>query len=337
MEMVDGIDDAYLARSAVIDVRTPSEFAEDHIPGAVNLPVLTDAQRAEVGTVYVQESKFKARRIGAAHIARNVANHLETALKDQPGAYAPLIYCWRGGQRSHAMATILAEVGWRVAVLRGGYRTYRRHVTRRLYEETPGLRLTLLDGGTGTAKTEILKHLGALGVQTLDLEALAGHRGSVFGAVGSAQPSQKLFESRLLHEMEGLDLAQPIVVEAEASRIGDRTLPPALWAAMGEAPRIELQAAPNERVRYLLCAYGDLMRDTALMAAALDRLPKRHGPARLEAWRKMAAKGGFERLAAELIAEHYDPAYRGASRRDRRERLGGGRHSGRRRHPRRRR
>ena len=122
--------------------------------------------------------------------------------------------------------------------------------------------------------------------------------------------------------MDALDLSRPIVVEAEASRIGDRTLPPALWKAMRAAPRIELQAQPLERVRYLVRAYGDLTRDGDLMAAALDRLPKRHGPVRLDAWKAMARAGDFEPLAGELIALHYDPAYSGASRRDRRKRLG---------------
>jgi tRNA 2-selenouridine synthase len=183
----------------VVDVRTPGEFALDHVPGAVNLPVLSDAERAEVGTVYVQESRFKARRIGAAYLARNVARHLETALVDRPGSFRPLLYCWRGGMRSNAMAQILAQVGWRTAVLAGGYRTYRREVTARLYDASPTFLAVVLDGPTGAGKTAILHRLAARGVQVLDLEALAEHRGSLLGALpGRAQPSQKLFESRVL-------------------------------------------------------------------------------------------------------------------------------------------
>ena len=167
----------------VIDVRSPGEFAQDHLPGAVNLPVLTDAERAEVGTMYVQDSRFKARRLGAAYVARNVARHLEGAVSDRDGGFAPLIYCWRGGMRSNAMATIFDQVGWRTTVLSGGYRTYRRYVTRRLYDEALALRFVLLDGHTGSAKTELLGQLAAMGLQTLDLEGLAQHRGSLFGAL----------------------------------------------------------------------------------------------------------------------------------------------------------
>lgn len=202
----------------VIDVRTPGEFAVDHVPGAVNLPVLYDAERAEVGTIYVQESRFKARRVGAAHVARNVAHHLETALADKPGAFRPLLYCWRGGMRSAAMAQILSQVGWRTGVLAGGYRTYRREVTARLYDSAPGIRAVVLDGPTGCGKTEILHRLAARGVQVLDLEALAEHRGSLLGALpGRTQPSQKMFESRLLAALEAMDPGRPVVIEAEAS------------------------------------------------------------------------------------------------------------------------
>src|SRR5580698_614829 len=172
IEVIATAEPAALAPfDAIIDVRSPSEFAEDHVPGAISLPVLDDAERAIVGTIYVQESRFKARRVGAALVARNVAHHLETALADQPGSFRPLIYCWRGGQRSGAMATILASVGWRTAVLAGGYKTYRRYVQSRLYEEEPALRLVLLAGRTGSGKTQLLTVLAARGVQTLDLEA----------------------------------------------------------------------------------------------------------------------------------------------------------------------
>ena len=221
IETLREVDPAALAPfDAIIDVRSPSEFAEDHVPGAISLPVLDDAERAIVGTIYVQESRFKARRVGAALVARNVARHLETALADQPGSFRPLIYCWRGGQRSGAMATIFAQVGWRTTVIAGGYKTYRRRVQTRLYDEAPNLRLVLIEGRTGSGKTEVLQRLPTLGVQVLDLEALAGHRGSVFGGLGAPQPSQKMFESRLLGALEALDPARPIVVEAERQQGG---------------------------------------------------------------------------------------------------------------------
>ena len=223
-----------------------------------------------MGTLYVQVSRFTARKIGAAIIARNVAAHLETALKDKDGSFRPLIYCWRGGQRSGAMAIILAQVGWRTAVLAGGYKTYRRWVQRRLYDERPALRLVLLEGRTGSGKTEILARLAARGVQTLDLEGLAEHRGSVFGAlVGQPQPSQKMFESRLVAALDALDLARPIVVEAEASKVGDCMTPPALWSAMTAAPRIAVSAPAAARAPYLARHYADIVADRAVFEASL--------------------------------------------------------------------
>jgi tRNA 2-selenouridine synthase len=317
IEVIDRVDPQSLAAfDAIIDVRSPSEFAEDHIPGAINLPVLDDIERAEVGTIYVQDSRFRARRIGAALVARNVARHLETALADKPGGFRPLVYCWRGGQRSGAMATILAQVGWRTSVLAGGYKTYRRQVQVRLYEEAAALKLVLLGGRTGSGKTQLLAVLASRGVQTLDLEALADHRGSVFGDVGRPQPSQKLFESRLLAALDRLDPSRLTVVEAEASKIGDRMAPPTLWKAMTAAPQVVL-TVPNEvRARYLASQYAHVVADRAAFEAALLRLPIHIGRKTLEVWRGMADAGDLEGLASGLIEAHYDPAYDRADRKE---------------------
>lgn len=311
IQVIETADSASLAPfDAIIDVRSPSEFAEDHVPGAVNLPVLSDAERAEVGTIYVQDSPFRANRIGAALVARNIARHLEDALADKPPAFKPLIYCWRGGQRSNAMATILSRVGWRTGVLSGGYRTYRRMVQTRLYDQPCPLSLVLLDGNTGSGKTEILNRLPERGLQILDLEGLAGHRGSLFGGLaGRPQPPQKLFESQLLQALVALDPARPVVVEAESSKIGDRMLPPSLWRAMQSAPRIEIDAPRPERARYLVNAYPDIIADREALEAAFHRLPVYPAQRRLEDWRRLAAEGAFETLAEALIELHYDPAY----------------------------
>lgn len=323
IQLTEAVDAASLARfDAIIDVRSPGEFAEDHVPGAENLPVLDDAERAEVGTIYVQQSRFLARRIGAAHVARNIARHLETTLADRSSSFRPLIYCWRGGQRSNAMATILSQVGWPVTVLSGGYKTYRRAVQQRLYEGEAELRLVLLDGHTGCAKTEILHRLAARGVQVLDLEALAEHRGSLFGAVaGRGQPSQKLFESRLLQALDRLDPGRPIVVEAESSKIGERMTPPLIWRAMQAAPRIEVTAPREARASYLVTAYRDIIENRQELEAAFGRLPVYPGQKRLENWRGLAEAGAFEELAAALMEHHYDPAYDRSSRKDVRARL----------------
>ena len=324
IQVVSAIDAQTLgAFDAIIDVRSPSEFAEDHVPGAISLPVLDDAERAQVGTIYVQDSRFRARRVGAALVARNVARHLETALADKGGDFKPLVYCWRGGQRSGAMATILAQVGWRTAVLAGGYKTYRRHVKTRLYDDEPALRLVLLEGRTGSGKTEILGRLAERSIQVLDLEGLAEHRGSVFGAhAGRDQPSQKMFESRLLAALAGLDGARPIVAEAEASKVGDRMVPPAVWKAMTAAPRIQLSAPLDERARYIAGHYGDVVADRAAFETSLARLPVYPGRKALAAWRALADAGDLETLASDLIANHYDPAYDRSARKEARSQLG---------------
>ncbi len=307
----------------IIDVRSPGEFAEDHIPGAVNLPVLDNEERAIVGTIYVQESRFRARRVGAAMVARNVSRHLETALSGMSADFRPLVYCWRGGQRSNAMATILAQVGWRTMVLQGGYKTYRRWAQARLYETELPLQVVLLDGGTGSGKTAILKRVADLGVQVIDLEELARHRGSLFGALaGTAQPSQKWFESSLLDLLDGMDPGRPLLVEAESSKVGQRSIPPALWNAMLRAQRIELSAPLEARVSYLLQSYPEIIEDRPALEAALTRLEVYPGRKRLKSWRLLADAGDFSSLVREVVELHYDPSYLRSSRRDQRARLG---------------
>lgn len=299
----------------VIDVRSPGEFAQDRVPGSVNLPVLTDAERARVGTIYVQEDKFRARRIGAALIGRNIAAHLEGELADKGGGWRALVYCWRGGQRSGAMATVLSQVGWRVSVLQGGYRTYRQAVVKALYDGQPVANLVLLGGRTGVGKTELLARLRARGVQTLDLEALADHRGSLLGAMpGRPQPSQKLWESRLAGALAELDPGRPVLVEAESSKVGERAIPPVLWRAMTDAPLIELVAPMQARARNLVETYEGLADDHGAFAAALDRLPRHIGRAEVDSWRGLLEAGERLALAESLVERHYDPAYARAAR-----------------------
>lgn len=298
-----------LAFDEIIDVRSPAEFAEDHIPGAISLPVLSDAERARVGTIYTQESPFKARRVGAALVARNAAHHIETALADRPKSYRPLVYCWRGGQRSGSFALILGQIGWRAETIEGGWRSYRRLVQAALYAAPWPSPIVMLDGNTGTAKTEILGLLSRAGVQVIDLEGLANHRGSLFGARTGGQPSQKGFETALAAARDRLDPARPVVVEAESSKIGQINLPPALWAAMRVAPRLVLTAPLGARAAYLARRYRDVTDDPARLLATIDALAPQHPRERIAAWRAMAAAGAFEDLAAGLMADHYDPRY----------------------------
>lgn len=237
----------------VIDVRSPSEFAEDHLPGALSLPVLSDEERATVGTIYVQECAFKARKIGAALVARNAAYHIETALADRDGGWRPLVYCWRGGQRSGSFASILSQIGWRAQTVAGGYQHFRRLVVRALYEGPVDARIVVLDGFTGSAKTDVLGCLGASGVRVIDLEGLARHRGSVLGAMPGGQPSQKAFETGIAMALAHARPGEPVVVEAESSKVGDRIVPPrAVEGDAGGTPDRDRRA--GARARGVSCA-----------------------------------------------------------------------------------
>jgi tRNA 2-selenouridine synthase len=294
---------------SVIDVRSPSEFAEDHVPGAISLPVLDDAERARVGTIYKQESPFKARKLGAALVVRNAARHIEGPLAQHEGGWRPLVYCWRGGQRSGTFGWLLKEIGWRAQVVEGGYRSYRRLVTEALYTRPLGLRLVQLGGYTGTAKTALLPLLAARGVQVIDLEWLAGHRGSLLGQMPGGQPAQKGFETALVQALHGLDPARPVLVEAESSKIGERMLPPSLWEAMKAAPWIEVQAPLEARARYLAEAYEDVLSDGPRLKALLDPLRYHRGHALVDHWDGLIDAGARHALCRSLAADHYDPAY----------------------------
>jgi tRNA 2-selenouridine synthase len=300
---------AEIGADMVIDVRAPSEFAQDHIPGAVNLPVLSDAERAQVGTIYVQQSAFLARKVGGALVAANVARHLQGALADFLGDWQPLVYCWRGGQRSGSFATILDQVGWRVHLIEGGYQSYRRQVSGLLYNTPLAHRIMLIDGGTGTAKTALLHHLRNEGAQMVDLEGLAGHRGSLFGGLSVEQPSQKMFESRLAAAMSALDSTKLTWIEGESSKIGARVIPPALWAGMVAAPRIEVTAPISERAAFLSTAYADLTNDPQTLVGLIDKLRHYHAKDTILEWQALAHAADWTTLAGRLMSEHYDPRY----------------------------
>ena len=300
----------------IIDARSPSEFAEDRLPGAVNLPVLDDDERAEIGTMYAQVSPFEARRKGAARVARNVAGHLETALSDKPKGFKPLVYCWRGGMRSNSFAIILASVGWRACVVEGGYRTWRRTVIDGIEAAAPKLNLIVVDGQTGAGKTVLLHRLAERGEQVIDLEGLAAHRGSAFGAEANRdQPSQKAFESGLWTALEGIDFDRPVFIEAESALIGRCRIPAPLWDAMKAAPRVEVRVPAKARAAHTLETYPDMIADAERIENALDRLIPLHGKAKIAEWRTLAEAGGFKAFAEALITEHYDPAYTRARKR----------------------
>lgn len=298
------------AFDAVLDVRSESEYAEDHLPGAINIPVLNDAERAEVGTLHKQVSAFAARRRGAALIARNIARLLETQLADKPREWKPLVYCWRGGQRSAALTHVLERIGWYAQQLEGGWRAYRRRVVADLGAWPPRFAFRVICGTTGSGKSRLLQHLAQAGAQVLDLERLAHHRGSVLGALPSLpQPSQKMFESRIWDTLRRFDAAAPVFVESESRKVGDLRVPDALIETMRAAPCITLELPLAERVRLLRDEYEHFERQPQALAAQLDCLRPLHGGERIAQWQALARSGRWDALVEQLLVQHYDPAY----------------------------
>jgi tRNA 2-selenouridine synthase len=296
-----------------IDVRSPAEFAEDHLPGAMNLPVLDDAERAHVGTTYMQVSAFDARKAGAAIVARNIAGIVATHVQDKPRDWSPLVYCWRGGQRSRALVHVLNEIGFRAVQLDGGYRAYRRHVVALLAQWPRQFRYRVVCGFTGSGKSRLIEALAAEGGQVLDLERLARHRGSLLGDIpGAPQPTQKAFESALFEWFARFDASRPVFVESESRRIGRLQVPDALLESMREAPCIRLEASTPDRVAMLESDYAHLASDPVAFTAQLAPLAKLHGNAVLARWQAMMESGAVRELAAELLDVHYDPSYRRA-------------------------
>ena len=301
----------------LIDCRSPTEYAEDHIPGAVSAPVLDDAERAAVGTLYKQRSPFDAKKLGAALVAKNVARHVETLFAVKGPGWRPLVYCWRGGKRSSAMAHILREVGWDAQTLPGGYRAYRRWVVARL-EELPGqLDFRVIHGPTGSGKSRLLAALRRAGAQALDLEELAAHRGSVLGNLPDRpQPTQKWFESLLLNELSAFDPAQPLFVEGESKKIGQLQVPEPLIARMRASPCVVLDTAVEARVSLLLEEYRHFVEHPALLEAQLDCLVGLHGRTRIAEWKSLASRDAWREFVKTLLEQHYDPAYQHSSQRN---------------------
>jgi tRNA 2-selenouridine synthase len=301
----------------VIDARTPAEYALDHIPGAVSAPVLDDTQRAEVGTLYKQVSAFEAKKLGGALVAQNVARHVEQLFRGKDKNWRPLVYCWRGGKRSGAMAHILREIGWEAKTLEGGYRAYRRWVVDQLSSVPLAFNFVVVHGPTGSGKSRLLAALARAGAQVLDLEALAAHRGSVLGGLpDEPQPTQKWFESQLLAALQKLEVSRPVFVEGESKKIGEIQVPEALMARMRASPCILLETETEARVTLLLEEYRHFLQDRAALDAQLDCLVALHGREKIGQWKALAAAGQWREFVARLLAEHYDPAYERSSTRN---------------------
>lgn len=294
----------------IIDVRSPAEYAEDHIPGAISAPVLDDEQRAEVGTLYTQVSPFVAKKRGATLIARNIAHHLDNLFNERPKQWKPLVYCWRGGQRSGAMAHILAQVGWSTGRLDGGYKNYRRQVLADLDTLPDTLQFRVVCGPTGSGKSRLLHVLQEQGAQVLDLEALAQHRGSLLGNLpDEPQPSQKMFESRIWDVLRRCDPKRPVFVEAESKKIGLLSTPERLLERMRASECLLIEAPVESRVQLLMEDYAHFLSDPALLIERLTPLMPLHGRQVLDHWQQLAQEGHWVELVEKLLTQHYDPAY----------------------------
>lgn len=293
----------------IIDARSEGEFALDHLPGAINCPVLNDEERIRVGTLYKQVGAFEAKKVGAPLVAANIARHIETLFADKPREWKPLVYCWRGGNRSGSMAHILAKIGWPVVQLEGGYKAYRAYVSEAL-ANPPQVDFRVICGTTGSGKSRLLETLDALGAQVLDLERLAAHRGSVLGHLpDEPQPTQKMFESRIWDKLRHFDPSKPVFVESESKKVGNLRVPDAVMERMRASPCIALTLSRPNRVRLLMEDYQHFARNADALNGQLEHLVQLHGRARIDAWHAMANAGAMPELVDQLLVEHYDPAY----------------------------
>lgn len=294
----------------IIDVRTPAEFALDHIPGAINCPVLSNEQRIIVGTIYKQQSAFEANKVGAAMIARSIAEHIDKTFAQYPKDWKPLIYCWRGGGRSGAMAHILNKIGWHAHIVQGGYKAYRRHVVAQLKDLPQKLQFKVIGGPTGSGKSRLLEEIAQQGGQVLDLEALANHKGSVLGITSEAQPSQKWFETQIHHCLSNFDPQKVVFVESESRKVGRLHIPDELLTQMRSSQCIEIEASLEERVAFLKQDYALYIRDPELLMKQLNFIKEILGAQVLEEWRDLIQGQKWDQFITELLQRHYDPLYR---------------------------
>ena len=313
---VEQLED-YRQFDEIIDVRTPAEFADDHIPGSINCPVLDNDQRIEVGTLYQQSSPFAAKKVGAAYVSENIARHLRERFSERPKTWRALIVCWRGGQRSGALTYVFRRIGWDAQQLAGGYKNYRKQVMEQLKLLPRRLTFEVLCGATGSGKSRVLQAAARLGEQVLDLEELACHKGSVLGVLpDAAQPSQRMFETQLLVALRTLDADRPVYVEAESRRIGSVQLPDALLETMRAGSCVNIEASFAARVEFLLRDYDYFVNAPDWLNTRLDVLRDLHSRETIARWQAHAIGGEWRELVSELLEVHYDPLYRRSQNRN---------------------
>lgn len=299
--------------SQIIDARSPSEFAHDRIPGAVNWPVLNDEERALIGTMYKQVNSFEAQKKGAGLVAANIARHIEERVLELPRDWQPLLYCWRGGKRSGSLATILGAIGFRVHLLEGGYKAFRTAIIADIPLSLQNLNFHVVCGPTGSGKTLLLHKLKEQGAQVLDLEQIASHRSSVLGKIpGTQQPSQKAFETSLWFALNQFDSSKIIYVESESRKIGNLNVPESLIKKMRSSPCVDLQLPLGERVKLLLDEYKFFVEDGELFTQRLQALVPLLGKEVISRWEDWIQAQETPKVVQELLSLHYDPAYSGS-------------------------
>ena len=296
--------------STIIDARSEDEFALDHLPDAVNWPSLNNEQRITIGTLYKQVNSFEAKKRGAALVAANIAQHIERHVIELPRDWQPLVYCWRGGKRSGSLALILGQIGFKVAIIEGGYKAFRSQVMAAIPALAQGLSWRVICGPTGAGKTRLLHCLREQGAQVLDLEGLANHRSSVLGIVpGHPQPSQKHFDTLLWNELRLLDPSKPVYIESESRKVGNLAVPESLIVAMRASPCYKLELPEEERVQLLLEDYDFFVKDPDLFSKRLDALVAIRGKQVVDEWQRLIQAGEIHTVVRELLTTHYDPTY----------------------------
>jgi len=308
----------------VCDARSPAEHARDRIVGSISTPVLDDEQHARVGTLYAQEGAYVAQRLGAGLVSGNLARILGSdAFMGLGKGSKVLVYCWRGGERSLSLAHTLSRIGHEVHVVKGGYKAYRRRVMREM-ERLGRFEYRLVSGPTGCGKGRVLEALRARGAQTVDLESLAEHRGSALGDMGEdgfmAQPSPKLWESRLLDATAGLDEGRPVYVEAESRLIGKRQVPGAMWAQMTRpgVKCVEVSSPLGARVAYTRreYAYFEKPANAGGLKDRLSRLKATRGAEAVARWHAQIDEENWDAFVEDILVNHYDPGYKKSQHRN---------------------
>lgn len=297
------IDAFFQLASPILDVRSPGEFEQAHIPSAKSFPLFDNDERAEVGTCYKQQGRDEAVELGLKFVGPKLADFVAKAKMLSPDR-ALRVHCWRGGMRSGSMAWLLETAGFSVTTLQGGYKAFRQWVRETLATPKP---IISLGGMTGTGKTVILEALAAAGEQILDLEGMANHRGSSYGALGlPPQPSTEHFENLVAIAWAKLSADRPIWIEAESRQIGRCRVPPELFEPMMQAPVIQVMRSRPERVAHLLQDYGEADRDGLI--AATERLQKKLGGLRTKE-AIAAIQANNLAPAIEIVLDYYDQAY----------------------------